>query len=198
MAMVPPPQAAEPPVILVVGDSLSAGYGLGAGQGWVALLEQRLTREGYGYRVVNASVSGETTDGGLARLSRALERHAPAIVVIALGGNDGLRGLPVVRVRGNLEAMIDRSRAAGAGVVLVGIRIPTNYGPRYRSAFEGIYADLVRRYRIGHVPFILQDVALRTDLFQADGIHPNAAAQPLLLARVWPELQPLLRQPPGP
>ncbi len=193
MAPVPPLQASEPPVILVVGDSLSAGYGLVPGQGWVALLEQRLKREGYGYRVVNASASGETTDGGRARLDRALLRHRPAIVVIALGGNDGLRGLPVARVQANLAAMIDRSRAAGAGIVLVGIRIPTNYGPRYRSAFEGIYADLVQRYRVGHVPFILQDIALRADLFQADGIHPNAAAQPLLLARVWPELRPLLR-----
>ena len=192
--MVPPALAAGPPVILVVGDSLSAGYGLVPGQGWVALLEQRLKREGYGYRVVNASVSGETTDGGLTRLSRALARDAPAIVVIALGGNDGLRGLPVPRVRANLEGMIDRSRAAGAEVVLVGIRVPTNYGPRYTGAFQEIYADLAQRYRIGLVPFILQDIALRTELFQADGIHPNAAAQPLLLARVWPELEATFRR----
>jgi acyl-CoA thioesterase-1 len=192
--LVPPALAAGPPVILVVGDSLSAGYGLVPGQGWVALLEQRLKREGYGYRVVNASVSGETTDGGLTRLSRALARDAPAIVVIALGGNDGLRGLPVPRVRANLEGMIDRSRAAGAEVVLVGIRMPTNYGPRYTGAFQEIYADLAHRYRIGLVPFILQDIALRQDLFQADGIHPNAAAQPLLLARVWPELEATLRR----
>ena len=191
--MVPPAQAAGPPVILIVGDSLSAGYGLVPGQGWVALLEQRLKREGYGYRVVNASVSGETTDGGLARLDRALALHAPAIVVIALGGNDGLRGLPVPRVSTNLAGMIDRSRASGAGILLVGIRVPTNYGPRYAGAFHDIYADLAARYRIGLVPFVLQDIALRDELFQADGIHPNAAAQPLLLERVWPGLQPLLR-----
>ncbi len=189
-----PARAAESPVILVVGDSLSAGYGLSPGQGWVALLQQRLKREGYGHRVVNASVSGETTDGGLQRIDRALERHRPAVVVIELGGNDGLRGLPVPRVRANLERLITKSRDAGAGVLLVGVRVPVNYGPRYGTSFQAAYAELAARYRIGFVPFLSDEVALRDELFQADGIHPTAAAQPLLVDQLWPRLVPLLRR----
>lgn len=181
-------------MILVVGDSLSAGYGLLPGQGWVTLLQQRLKREGYGHRVVNASVSGETTDGGLQRLDRALARHRPAVVVIELGGNDGLRGLPVPRVRANLERLIMKSRDAGAGVLLVGVRVPVNYGPRYGTSFREIYAELATRYRIGLVPFLSDEMALRDELFQPDGIHPTAAAQPLLLDNLWPRLAPLLRR----
>jgi len=189
-----PARAAEAPVILVLGDSLSAGYGLVPGQGWVALLQQRLKQQGYGHRVVNASVTGETTDGGVQRLDRALATHKPAIVVIELGGNDGLRGLPVTRVRSNLDLLITRSRAAGAQVLLVAIRVPTNYGPQYGNSFQQIYNDLATRYRIGLVPFLSNEIALREDLFLADGIHPNALAQPILLDSLWPQLAPLLRR----
>ncbi|MGH8251699.1 MAG: arylesterase [Steroidobacteraceae bacterium] len=188
-----PAHAAEPPVILVVGDSLSAGYGLAPGQGWVALMQQRLKKEGYEHRVVNASVSGETTDGGVQRLTRALDRHKPGIVIIELGGNDGLRGLPVSRVRSNLELLITRSRAAGAEVLLLAIRVPTNYGPRYANSFQQIYQDLATRYRIGVAALVDNEVALNLAYFQPDGIHPNAQAQPLLLDNVWGRLSPLLR-----
>jgi len=187
-------RAAEPPIILVVGDSLSAGFGLLPGQGWVTLLQQRLKREGYGHRVINASVTGETTDGGVQRLDRALALHRPAIVVIELGGNDGLRGLPVSRVRANLELLIMKSRAAGAQVLLLTIRVPTSYGPRYASSFQKIYAELAARYRIGLAPFLTDEVVLTDELFLADGIHPNAEAQPLLLDNLWPQLSPLLRR----
>ena len=187
-------RAAEPPIILVVGDSLSAGYGLLPGQGWVTLLQQRLKREGYGYRVVNASVTGETTDGGVQRLNRALTQHEPAVVIIELGGNDGLRGLPVSRVRANLESLIMKSRAAGAQVLLVAIRVPTNYGQRYATSFQSIYADLATQYRIGVVPFLSDQVAVDLALFQEDGIHPNARAQPLLLDNLWLQLSPLLQR----
>jgi acyl-CoA thioesterase-1 len=189
-----PVRAAEPPAILVVGDSLSAGYGLAPGQGWVALLQQRLKKQGYGHRVVNASVSGETTDGGVQRLDRALATHRPGIVIIELGGNDGLRGLPVSRVRSNLELLIMKSRATGAPVLLVAIRVPTNYGPQYGNSFQQIYRDLAQRYRIGLVPFLSNELVLREDLFLDDGIHPNAAAQPILLDSLWPQLSPLLRR----
>ena len=187
-------RAAESPAILVVGDSLSAGYGLLPGQGWVTLLQQRLKREGYGYRVVNASVTGETTDGGVQRLNRALTQHEPAVVIIELGGNDGLRGLPVSRVRTNLELLIMQSRTAGAQVLLVAIRVPTNYGQRYATSFQSIYADLATQYRIGVVPFLSDQVAVDLALFQEDGIHPNARAQPLLLDNLWLQLAPLLQR----
>ena len=193
-ATAPSARAAEPPAILVLGDSLSAGFGLAPGQGWVALLQQRLKKQGYGHRVVNASVSGETTDGGVQRLDRALATHRPAIVIIELGGNDGLRGLPVTRVRANLELLITRSRAAGADVLLLAIRVPTNYGQQYGNSFQQIYRDLATRYRIGVAALMTDEVALDLALFQADGIHPNASAQPLLLDNVWLQLSPLLRR----
>jgi acyl-CoA thioesterase-1 len=189
----PKVQAAGPPVILVVGDSLSAGYGLAPGQGWVSLLQQRLRKEGYGHRVVNASVTGETTDGGVQRLDRALATHRPGIVIIELGGNDGLRGLPVSRVRANLELLITKSQAAGARVLLLAIRVPTNYGPRYGNSFQQIYSDLAKRYRIGAASLVSDDIALNLAYFLPDGIHPNAKAQPILLSNVWGELAPLLR-----
>ncbi len=187
-----PARSAEPPVILVVGDSLSAGYGLSPGQGWVTLLQQRLKEEGYGHRVVNASVSGETTDGGVARLDRALATHRPGIVIIELGGNDGLRGLPVSRVQANLGLLITKSRAAGAEVLLLAVRVPTNYGPQYSSSFQQIYRDLQKRYKIGVAALMSPEVALDLAYFQPDGIHPNARAQPLLLDNVWVQLTPLL------
>ena len=180
--------------LLVLGDSLSSAYGIRTEQGWVALLQARLRSKGYGHRVVNASVTGETTGGGLARLPRALAAHRPALVVVELGGNDGLRGLPVPQIRRNLDAIIERSQRAGARVLLVGIRSPPNYGPAYTRQFEAIYRELARARRIELVPFLLADVALDDELMQQDGIHPTAAAQPKLLAQVWPRLEPMLRQ----
>jgi acyl-CoA thioesterase-1 len=189
----PAPAVADgKPVILVLGDSLSAGYGIPVEQGWVARLQQRLDAEGYGYTVVNASVSGETTAGGLERLPRALAKHKPAVVVIELGGNDGLRGLPVGELRANLEALVTRSRAAGAEALLAAIRMPPNYGPQYTQKFYAVYESLAREKKVPWVPFFLEGVALRDDLFQDDGIHPDLAAQPILLDNVWPVLEPLL------
>jgi len=188
-----PARAAGPPVILVLGDSLSAGYGLVPGQGWVSLLQQRLKKEGYGHRVVNASVSGETTDGGLARLDRALATHKPGIVILELGGNDGLRGLPVSRVQANLGLLISKSRAAGAQVLLLAVSMPTNYGPQYTSSYQRIYDDLRVKYGVGVGALMSPELALDLTYFQPDGIHPNAMAQPLLLNNVWIQLTPLLR-----
>jgi acyl-CoA thioesterase I len=178
--------------ILVLGDSLSAAYGIRLEQGWVALLDGRLKKKGYGHRVVNASSSGETTGGALARLPRALERHRPAVVVIELGGNDGLRGLPVAQVRGNLDRLIRLSREGGAEVLLVGMRIPPNYGPTYTREFHSLFGELAKIHNVALVPFFLDGIALDDSLMQEDGIHPNAAAQPRLLAQVWPRLEPLL------
>jgi len=186
--------ADDRPVILVLGDSLSAGYGIPADQGWVARLQRRLDGEGYGYTVVNASVSGETTGGALERLPRALKLHQPAIVIVELGGNDGLRGLPVTEIRLNLEGIITACRDAGAEVVLSGIRIPPNYGPQYTETFYAVYERLAEERRVPWVPFLLEGVALRDDLFQDDGIHPDLQAQPMLLDNVWPVLQTLLKR----
>ena len=185
---------AEAPVILVFGDSISAGYGLErVDQGWVALLQTRLKDQEYGYQVVNASVSGETTAGGLARLPRALSLHRPAIVILELGGNDGLRALPVAQMRANLAGMVDLGVAAGAKVLLLGIQMPPNYGPQYTEQFRLCYTDLARDKKLPLVPFLLKDIALNPALMQADGIHPNALGQPGLLDNVWPMLAPLLR-----
>jgi acyl-CoA thioesterase-1 len=189
-----PARSAAPPVILVLGDSLSAGYGLAPGQGWVSLLQQQLKKEGYGHRVVNASVSGETTDGGLARLDRALATHKPGVVILELGGNDGLRGLPVSRVETNLGLLITKSRAAGAEVLLLTVQMPTNYGPQYTSSYQKIYDDLRSRYKVGVAAIMGPELALDLTYFLADGIHPNARAQPLLLDNVWGQLTPLLRR----
>jgi len=186
---------AETPVILVFGDSISAGYGLERVQeGWVALLQTKLQTEGYGYEVINASVSGETTAGGLARLPRALSLHQPKIVILELGGNDGLRALPIAQMRANLAQMADLAAAAGARVLLLGMRMPPNYGPDYTEQFRLSYVDLARQKKLPLVPFLLNDVAFTPNLMQADGIHPNALGEPLLLANVWPALQPLLHK----
>lgn len=186
---------AETPVILVFGDSISAGYGLArVEQGWVALLQTRLKDQEYGYQVVNASVTGETTAGGLARLPRALMLHQPKIVILELGGNDGLRALPIAQMRANLVRMVDLASAAGAKVVLLGMRMPPNYGPEYTEQFRLCYSDLARDKKLSLVPFLLNDIALVPDLMQADGIHPNELGQPKLLANVWPSLKPLLRR----
>jgi len=189
-----PVARAEPPTVLVLGDSLSAAYGIRLEQGWVALLQGRLKSKGYGHRVVNASASGETTGGALARLPRALERHRPAVVVIELGGNDGLRGLPIADVRANFESLIRLSRDAGASVLLVGMRIPPNYGAAYTKAFHDLFGELAAKHRLRLVPFFLDGIALDDSLMLEDGLHPNAAAQPRLLEMVWPQLEPLLKR----
>ena len=175
------------------GDSLSAGYGLRPDQGWVALLGRRLVAEGYGFRVVNASVSGETTAGGLARLPRALELHRPAIVVLELGANDGLRGLPPSTSRDNLVRMVRLVKARGSRLLLVGMRLPPNYGPRYTTEFDAMYRTIAARARVPLVPFLLDGVAMDRTRMQADDLHPNAERAARLLDNVWPRLRPLLR-----
>jgi acyl-CoA thioesterase I len=189
------PAYAEAPVLLVYGDSISAGYGLPrVEQGWVELLRTRLKDKGYGYQVVNASVSGETTAGGLARLPRALQTHHPQVVIIELGGNDGLRALPVAQLRANLTQMVNIASAAGARVLLLGMRMPPNYGPAYTEQFYASYATVAHDSKASLVPFLLEGIALDASLVQADDIHPNVAAQTKLLDTVWPQLQPLLRK----
>lgn len=191
-----PAQGTEPQdTLLVIGDSLSAGYGLASlDETWVALLAQRLDDKEYGIRVINASISGDTSEGGATRLPAALERHQPVIVVIELGGNDGLRGISLDVMQENFERMIDASIAAGAQPVLLGMRIPLNYGARYTEAFEALYVTLSERYSLPLVPFFLSDVALDPQLMQSDGIHPTAAAQPLMLERAWPAIEQALQE----
>jgi acyl-CoA thioesterase-1 len=188
------PSATGAPTLVVLGDSLSAGYGIRIEEGWVALLQKRLREQGYGYRVVNASVSGETTGGALARLPRVLQVHRPAIVIVELGGNDGLRGVPVPEMRSNLERIVALSRQAGADVLIAGMQIPSNYGPQYTKQFAATFGDVARARQTAHVPFFLEGIALDERNFQPDGIHPVAAAQPRLLQNVWPALQPLLKK----
>lgn len=180
------------PVLLVFGDSLSASYGLRADEGWAALLGDRLRKEGYKYRIVNASVSGETTAGGLARLPRALQTHRPAVVVLELGANDGLRALSLDGMRANLDRMIGMAKGADRKVLLLGIHMPPNYGPRYTAGFDKIYQDLAAKHRVPLVPFFMEGVALNPRLMQSDGLHPNVLGQPLLLQNIWPALVPLL------
>lgn len=180
-------------VVLVVGDSLSAAYGIDQDEGWVALLQRRLEKDYPGYRVVNASISGDTTRGALSRIDTALNTHSPAVVVVELGGNDGLRGLPLKEMRTNLSAIVSKSLAAHARVLLVGMRIPPNYGPLYTRDFEAVFTELAQQFEVARVPFLLDGVALDPELIQGDGIHPRADAQPRLLENVWPHLAPLLR-----
>ncbi|MBS0338256.1 MAG: arylesterase [Proteobacteria bacterium] len=185
--------AAAAGTILVYGDSLSAAYGIAQERGWVALLEARLKREKANYSVANASISGETTSGGLSRMKKVLERHRPAITVIELGANDGLRGLPVAEMRRNLAAMIREARAARSRVLLVGVKMPPNYGADYTRAFEAAYTDLANEYKTGLVPFLFEGVAEKRENFQADNLHPTAEAQPILLENVWKALKPMLK-----
>jgi acyl-CoA thioesterase-1 len=180
------------PVILVFGDSISAGYGIHVEQGWVSLLTQKITQLGYGFRVVNASVSGETTAGGLSRLPHAIDVQHPQILILELGGNDGLRSLPLETTHDNLDKMIQLARSRDVRVLLVGMRMPPNYGERYTTGFQNMYTDLAQRYKLPLVPFLLEKVALNPAMMQADGIHPTEPAEPLLLDTVWPRLQPLL------
>ena len=183
---------AGPPTILVLGDSLSAAYGLRTEEGWVALLERRLVQAGLDYRVVNASISGDTTGGGLTRLPQALERHRPSLVVIELGANDGLRGLPFREIEANLTALIGLARAAGAQVLLVGVRLPPNYGAAYTEGFQASLRKVAEAEAVPLAPDLLAGVAEDRQLMQADGLHPKAEAQSVLLANVWPEIEPLL------
>lgn len=193
VSLLPPSPFAQGPVILILGDSLSAGYGIDLEQGWVALLAQRLQASGLPHQVVNASLSGETSGGGLTRLPALLERHRPAVVVIELGANDGLRGLPLDRLRANLESMIAQAEAAGARVLLIGVRLPPNYGAAYTQGFQGVFAALAQAHGVPLVPDLLQGVAEDWDLMQPDGLHPTAEAQPRLLDNIWPALEPLLQ-----
>jgi len=178
--------------VLVLGDSLSAAYRMPVEQGWVSLLQQRLVSDMPGYQVVNASISGETSQGGLSRLPGLLQQYRPDLVVIELGANDGLRGTPPARLRQNLRTLIELSQQAGAQVMLLGIRLPPNYGPAYNAQFEVIFSELSAEMKVGLVPFFMARVALKPALMQSDGLHPNARAQPVLLDTVWPRLQPIL------
>lgn len=180
------------PVILVVGDSISAGYGLAAATGWTALLSRRLADRHFAYSVVNASISGDTTAGGRERLPALLAQHHPAIVIIELGGNDGLRGGDLAATAANLDAMIDAAKKSRARVLLIGMKLPPNYGSAYTSRFDALYVDASRKHGVALLPFFFEGFADRDELFQPDRIHPTRAAQSLLLDNVWPVLKPLL------
>jgi acyl-CoA thioesterase-1 len=183
------------PALLVVGDSISAGYGLPAGEGWVQLLAARIDAERYPLRVVNASVTGDTTAGGRARLPALLAQHKPSIVIIELGGNDGLRGGNLQATRANLDAMVAAIQISGARALIIGNRLPPNYGSAYTREFDGLFADVARSRKVALVPYFFDGIGERNELFQPDRIHPTAAAQPRLLDNVWPALKPLLGKP---
>lgn len=181
--------------ILILGDSLSAGYGMASEQSWPALLQARLTHTGSDWQVVNASISGETTAGGRSRLPALLTRERPRLVVIALGANDGLRGLPLMQMRENLTAMVRQAKGAGARVLLVGMRLPPNYGLEYSRAFSEVFAAVAKQEKTAWLPFLLEPIALDEAAFQPDRLHPTAAAQAAILEHLWPVLQPLLKRP---
>lgn len=200
MLLLPPGLAAARSVqptgnktVLVLGDSLSAAYGLQASQGWVALTTQRMRGTHPGWRLVNASISGETTSGGASRASAEITRTQPAVVVIELGANDGLRGLALAQTRANLDQIIRAAKAANAKVLLIGMRLPPNFGPQYTHAFEQIYVDLARQHGTTFLPFLLAPIAADRKAFQADNMHPTAQVQPKLRDHVWRLLQPLLK-----
>lgn len=186
--------AERSPVIMVLGDSLSAAWGIDREQGWVALLQRRLAAEGFPHRVVNASVSGETTSGALSRIRGELDRHQPMLVVIELGGNDGLRGLDLAATRANLSRLTDIARADGARVLITGMHLPPNYGSAYVTAFHAMYADVAAEHETGLVPFLLDGLEHDPRHFQPDGIHPTAAAQPIILDNVWEKVRAKLKQ----
>jgi acyl-CoA thioesterase I len=183
---------AAPPVLMVYGDSLSAAYGIPREQGWVTLLQQRLQKQGYPQQVVNASISGETTSGGLSRINASLKQYKPDIMLLELGANDGLRGLPISDMQQNLTTMIEAGRDAGAKILLIGIMIPPNYGPRYKHQFSESFPLLAKRYKLPLIPFLLEGVAGKSELTQDDGLHPTAAAQGMILENVWKILEPEL------
>ena len=178
----------EAPTILVFGDSLSAGYGIDVDQSWANLLQTRLQEQGYEHRVINASISGDTTESGAARIGQAIATFAPELIILELGGNDGLRGIPPATMRANLERIIETSTDSGAAVVLLGIKIPPNYGQRYIEEFEKVFRDVATDLDVPWIEFFMEGVALNEDLMQDDGIHPNAAAQPILLDNAWPAI----------
>jgi len=178
--------------IVVLGDSISAGYGLDAGKGWVTLLQKKFNQKNKAYTVFNESISGDTTAGGLARINKALSQHKPELVLLELGANDGLRGLSPKRMKSNLAEMINRSQKSGAKVLLLSMRIPPNYGKRYVEMFYKVYPQLAKEMNIPFVPFILEEVALVKDLMQKDGLHPNAKAQPIIADKIWQYLEPIL------
>lgn len=185
--------AAAAKSIVVLGDSISAGYGIEVSQGWVALLQQKLDQQGTGHIIHNESISGDTTAGGLARIDAALALHKPAVVIVELGANDGLRGLPPALIKSNLAEIARRSQQTGAKVLLLSMKIPPNYGKRYIDLFYTIYPQLATELGIPYVPFIMEDVALTKDMMQQDGLHPNAKGQPVIADKVWPQLLPLLK-----
>jgi acyl-CoA thioesterase-1 len=185
-------QGAVAGTLLVLGDSISAAFGLDTRQGWVSLLEQRLAAEGFDYRVVNASVSGDTSAGGLARLPTLLTEHRPDLLIVELGGNDGLRGQPPAQLQQNLAAMVQQARKSGTRVLILGMKLPPNYGLRYTTAFADVFPQVAKEQDVALVPFLLEGAAGLPLMTQADGIHPTAAAQPRLLDNVWPTLKPLL------
>ena len=184
--------ASEHRAIVILGDSLSAAYNMEVADSWPSLLQDRLERDGYGYRVFNSSIAGDTTQGGLARLPRLLERQAPAVVIVELGGNDGLRGIQLDVTRANLAAMIEQSQAAGAQVILAEMRIPPNYGATYTERFHAMYGELAEEHGATLLPFLLEEIALEPGMMMDDGIHPSVAAQPVILDAVWNVLDPLL------
>jgi len=187
------PARAEAPVILVLGDSLSAGYGIPVERGWVNLLQLRLAERGFPHRVINASISGDTTAGGLSRLPAALEHDHPAIVILELGANDGLRGQPIMTLAANLSRLIEQAQQAGSRVLLAEMRIPPNYGPAYTQKFQATFGQLAKHYDILLIPFLLDGVAGDPALIQDDGLHPRAEAQGRILDNVWAVLEPVLR-----
>jgi len=176
----------ESPTIVIFGDSLSAGYGIEVDQSWAALLQSRLKEQGYEHQVVNASISGETTEGGATRIDAALQDFSPDLIILELGGNDGLRGFPAARIKDNLEKIVSRAKATGAAVVLLGIRIPSNYGPRYSAEFEGVFRQISADLDVEWIEFFMEGIAMNDALLQEDRIHPNAEAQPILLDNAWP------------
>jgi len=176
----------EAPTVLVFGDSLSAGHGINVDQSWVTLLQSRLADQGYEHRVINASIGGDTTESGAARIAQAIETFAPTLIILELGGNDGLRGIPPDRMRVNLRKIVKTSKDSGAAVVLLGIRIPPNYGQRYIEAFDNVFREIAIDLEVPWIEFFMEGVALNDELMQSDGIHPNAAAQSILLENAWP------------
>ncbi len=193
VGLIPNASLASEPVLLILGDSLSAGYGMNSEESWVSLLETRLKQRGYSYRILNSSISGDTTQGGLARLPRLLDRYQPEIVIIELGGNDGLRGINPKVTRENMTRMIQLSQHSGARILLAGIKLPPNYGATYLQQFESMYTDLANDHGTLLVPFFMDGVVFKLGLLQADGIHPNEKGQPVLLENVWQVLEPALR-----
>ena len=186
--------SAENPKILIYGDSLSAGYGLAQAQGWGSLLQKKLTAEHYPYTVVNASISGETTSGGSTRFAATLTKFKPTIIILELGANDGLRGLPIQSMAQNLNNMIVLGKKSKAKILLIGMKIPPNYGPKYTASFSQTYLKLSQQHQVALVPFMLENIAAKPSLIQDDGLHPNTLGQPLILYNIWPKLKPLLKK----